>query len=144
MSLKEWTFMDLLLVEDHADTAIAFSAMLRLRGYHVEVAHNCKEAAKLFRHNYFDLVLCDLGLPDGDGCDLLRDLMKVRNVRAIAVSAFAMRADKERCKNAGFFAHLTKPVETQVICKVLDDVARGAYEFPLFDQEDFNFGKPTN
>src|ERR1700677_3954378 len=107
--------MDLLLVEDHRDTAKAFEQMLLRRGYHVDIAHTCSEADKIFRQNYFDVVLCDLGLPDGDGCDLLRSLLKVRQVKAVAISAYAMKEDKERCKAAGFVAHLSKPVETQAI-----------------------------
>jgi CheY-like chemotaxis protein len=61
-------------------------------------------------------------------------------VKAIAISGYGMREDKQRCKDAGFVAHITKPVEMSAVFKVLEDVERGAYEFPLFDENDFDFG----
>jgi CheY-like chemotaxis protein len=136
--------MDLLLIEDHPDTAKVFAQVLLRQGHHVEVAGSCAEAAKIFRQNYFDVVLCDIGLPDGDGCDLIRDLLRVRKVKAIAISGYAMREDKQRCKDAGFVAHLTKPVELNAIFKVLEDVECGAYEFPFFDDEDFDLDGATS
>ena len=61
----------------------------------------------------FDLFLCDLGLPDGTGIDLIRKVRETRKTPAIALTGFGMQEDVERAQKAGFDAHLTKPVNLQ-------------------------------
>jgi CheY-like chemotaxis protein len=101
---------DILLVEDHADSAVALSMLLRSFGHRVHTADCCAAARELFQSNRVDVLLVDLGLPDGDGCDLMRELTAIKRVPAIAVTGYGMAEDMERSKAAGFIAHITKPL----------------------------------
>ncbi len=112
----------LLLVEDHSDTAAVMARMLRRRGYHVTVAANiaqAKAAAEVAHRSVDDggrsraigLVISDLGLPDGSGHDLMRDLHATYRLRGIALSGFGMEDDVRRAHASGFVRHLTKPVD---------------------------------
>jgi len=101
---------DILLVEDHADSAVVLAKLLRSFGHRVQTADCCQSARRLFQMNHeVDLLLLDIGLPDGDGCELLRELHQIRKIPAIAVTGYGMNADVERARAAGFVAHITKP-----------------------------------
>jgi CheY-like chemotaxis protein len=102
---------DILLVEDHADSAVALAMLLRSFGHRVQTADCCATARQLFQANVgIDVLLVDLGLPDGDGCDLMRELTAIKRVPAIAVTGYGMAEDMQRSKAAGFIAHITKPL----------------------------------
>jgi CheY-like chemotaxis protein/anti-sigma regulatory factor (Ser/Thr protein kinase) len=115
----------LLLVEDHADTARALVRLLESRGYEVSSVGSVASAWEAIERNKFDLLLCDLGLPDGTGLDLIERLRKTRDTPAVALTGFGMQQDVERAQQAGFDAHLTKPVNLQkleaTIWKLLQD-----------------------
>lgn len=99
----------LLLVEDHEDTAETLSELLQMNGYSVVVAHSV--AGALAEDNGdIDVVISDLGLPDGTGTDLIQKLQAKRRRPAIALSGFGMDSDVRASKEAGFDVHLTKPV----------------------------------
>jgi len=99
----------ILLVEDHADTSAALRSLLVRRGHRVDIAHDVHSALKVTERDSFDLVISDVGLPDGTGADLMAKL-RTTGVRGIAVSGFGMRADVERSLASGFAEHLVKPV----------------------------------
>ena len=102
---------DILLVEDHTDSAVALAMLLRSFGHRVQTADCCATARQVFQANLgIDVLLVDLGLPDGDGCDLMRELTAIKRVPAIAVTGYGMAEDVERSKAAGFIAHVTKPL----------------------------------
>ena len=103
----------ILLVEDHADTARAMSRVLLGLGYEVKVAHSVKEAIALADQEGFDLLLSDLGLPDGTGLELVRHIQARWPMPAVALTGFGMDEDVARSREAGFSAHLTKPVNFQ-------------------------------
>jgi signal transduction histidine kinase/ActR/RegA family two-component response regulator len=112
--------LHILLVEDHADTALALTDLLRERGYRVTVAGSIKAAldaaaAVQGRAGTIDLVVSDLGLPDGSGQDLMRELVRRFHVRGIALSGYGMEEDVQRSRDAGFDLHLTKPVTLDVL-----------------------------
>jgi signal transduction histidine kinase/ActR/RegA family two-component response regulator len=112
--------LHILLVEDHVDTALALTDLLRERGYRVTVAGSIKAAldaaaAVQGRAGTIDLVVSDLGLPDGSGQDLMRELVKRFHVRGIALSGYGMEEDVQRSRDAGFDLHLTKPVTLDVL-----------------------------
>jgi CheY-like chemotaxis protein/two-component sensor histidine kinase len=115
----------LLLVEDHPDTARALTKLLESRGYCVRAEANVADGLKAVEQENFDLLLCDLGLPDGTGFDFVTKAHIVRRTPAIALTGFGMQQDVERSKVAGFAAHLTKPVNLQklesTICALLQD-----------------------
>jgi PAS domain S-box-containing protein len=102
----------ILLVEDHADTARVMARILRHRGYEVAMADGVARALELASVERFDLLVSDLGLPDGNGMDLLKQIQAGHGpIRAIALSGFASQEDIRRCREAGFAEHLAKPVE---------------------------------
>jgi CheY-like chemotaxis protein len=103
----------LLLVEDHVDTARALSRLLENRGYQIEAVPNVATGLEAVECGEFDLLLCDLGLPDGTGIDFIETVRKSRKTPAIALTGFGMQQDVDRAQRAGFDAHLTKPVNLQ-------------------------------
>jgi PAS domain S-box-containing protein len=102
---------ELLLVEDHSDTARVLLRILTKAGYHVDLAHRVSEARALAAEKPFDLVISDLGLPDGSGLELMRHLSTTYGLRGIALSGFGTDEDLAASQAAGFDAHLTKPVD---------------------------------
>jgi len=103
----------ILLVEDHADTANVLCRVLRQHGYAVRTAESVESTLKLASAEPFDLVISDLGLPDGSGLELMRELKRRFPVRGIALTGYGSEDDERRTKEAGFAAHLTKPVSVE-------------------------------
>src|SRR5690349_13785841 len=91
----------LIVVEDHADTAEGLKRFLKAVGYQVFVATDMASALSLATSVEFDLLLSDIGLPDGNGWELLRQLTAERPIRAIAFSAHNEPQDLERSAAAG-------------------------------------------
>jgi nitrogen-specific signal transduction histidine kinase/CheY-like chemotaxis protein len=106
-----------LLVEDHADTAHQLTRLLRRAGHEVSLAGTIREAQELViaaQRNPecgFDFLISDLGLPDGSGHDLMRDLVRHYHIPGIALSGYGMNEDIRDSMNAGFSRHMTKPVD---------------------------------
>jgi CheY-like chemotaxis protein len=114
----------LLLVEDHADTARAISRLLGGQGHDVRTADCVHAALQLAEQQPFDIVISDLGLPDGNGYDLMRLLHSLYgSLKGIAVSGYGMDDDIRRSSQAGFMAHLTKPVDVRHLQATLLRVA---------------------
>lgn len=116
----------ILVVEDHQDTAAVLSRALKRRGFEVSTAHTVAAATELFNAQHFDLVISDIGLPDGNGIDLLNTLNPIRRVPAIALSGYGMDHDLEKTRAAGFVEHLTKPVNWDSLCDSIERVLAGA------------------
>lgn len=102
-----------LLVEDHPDTAEQLTRLLKRSGHHVSCATSVKEALERGRDGGFDILISDLGLPDGSGYDLMRELAQPQHIPGIALSGFGMKEDVENSIAAGFSRHFTKPVDWQ-------------------------------
>ncbi len=100
----------ILLVDDHVDTCAALERLLTRRGHRVATANNVRSATELGKGDDFDLLISDVGLPDGTGVELISRLRETREVRGIAISGFGMDGDLARSLEAGFAVHLTKPV----------------------------------
>jgi PAS domain S-box-containing protein len=117
----------ILLVEDHADTAEAMAELLRLLGHRVTTAGGIEEARVAVEagtsNGGFDLVVSDLGLPDGSGLDLMRELSSRFGLRGIALSGYGMEEDLRQSREAGFERHLVKPVAMQALRKAIREVA---------------------
>jgi PAS domain S-box-containing protein len=105
----------LLLVEDDADTRNALTKLLKGKGYSVTAVATVSEALQAGAAEKFDLLLCDLGLPDGDGSDVIRYLKKRSDLRAIALTGFGQEEDVASALEAGFDTHITKPIKLQVL-----------------------------
>jgi PAS domain S-box-containing protein len=118
----------ILLVEDHADTAEAMADLLRLLGHRVTVAGSVAQglatAEAALQDDGFDLVVSDLGLPDGSGLDMMRELVGRHGLRGIALSGYGMEEDVRKSLEAGFNRHLTKPVNLQALKEALQETAR--------------------
>ncbi len=115
--------LELLLVEDHAQTLRILSGFLRKRGHKVQTADCVEGALKLLETSPFDALISDIGLPDGTGCDVMRAAKQRQALRGIALSGFGMAEDIRRSIDAGFDQHLTKPVDFQDLDKYLGTVA---------------------
>lgn len=114
----------ILLVEDHDQTRATLARLLTQRGHDVSTAETIEEALVCAQTFAFDLVLSDVGLPDGTGHDLITRLREKRPVfRGIALSGYGMESDVRRSLAAGFSAHLTKPVDIQALEKLLREPA---------------------
>jgi CheY-like chemotaxis protein len=100
----------ILVVEDHGDTLRSMKLLLRRLGYEVLAAENMTDALQIAEEQPFDILLSDIGLPDGSGLELLKRIRLMREVPALAISGFGMDEDVERSREAGFSYHLTKPV----------------------------------
>ena len=118
----------LLLVEDHPDTAEAMAELLRSLGHEVRVAMTVAAgleaaAAEMGSGAGIDLLISDLGLPDGTGMDLMRELGSRYGLRGIALSGYGSEDDVRRSLEAGFCRHLTKPVNFKALAAVIHETA---------------------
>ncbi len=121
----------ILLVEDHADTAEILAKRIRRMVYRVTHAETqadavaaAARAAQSSDGGRFDLVLSDLGLPDGNGFDLMKNLSTTYGLRGIALSGFGMEADLKRSAESGFEEHLVKPVDLDHLHRAIEKVRR--------------------
>lgn len=103
--------MRVLLVEDHEDTNRSLTQLLRRRGYHVQAAHSVESALAAAAHERFDVLVSDIGLPDGSGIDLMQKLKSDHQIFGIALTGFGMEEDLRRSHDVGFNHHLIKPVD---------------------------------
>jgi signal transduction histidine kinase len=115
----------LLLIEDHPDTCHVMRRLLCSAGYDVTAAQSVAEALHACQHapKPFDVVVSDLGLPDGSGLDFMRQFRAHSpTIPAIALSGFGMEDDRLRSLDAGFVAHLTKPVDLPSLQSKIEEV----------------------
>jgi CheY-like chemotaxis protein/anti-sigma regulatory factor (Ser/Thr protein kinase) len=103
----------LLVVEDNLDVAEMLRAFLEEQGYEVSTVQSISHALEVFESQPFDLVISDVGLPDGSGISLIRQLKARRPVQAIALSGHASETLVTLCKRAGFSEYLVKPAEEE-------------------------------
>ncbi len=107
----------LLLVEDNDDSGEALSLVLQHYGHVVVRASSCAEAREAARRQSFDLVITDIGLPDGSGLSLPAAL----KLPCVAVSGFGEVQDQLASTEHGFVAHLVKPVDIDTLRRVVED-----------------------
>jgi CheY-like chemotaxis protein len=116
----------ILVVEDHEPTRQALVHLLKRRGYEIVSAASATAALREAAQSHFDLVLSDIGLPDSDGFALMRELRDRHGLRGVALTGYGMEEDLVRSNAAGFFAHLTKPINA----KILDRTLQTAFSNP--------------
>jgi CheY-like chemotaxis protein len=114
--------LKLLIVEDHEATRQVLQRLLTIKGHQVTTAGSVQEALAIHGAERFDAVISDLGLPDGSGLDLMRELQQQRPVPGIALSGYGMEDDLLRTKEAGFFAHLVKPVNMNQLRQLINQI----------------------
>ena len=128
----------ILVVEDHDDTRRGLEGLLKVLGHHASFAVDLRTGLQLAATggNRFDLLLSDIGLPDGTGWELLHALEEMgrRPPHAVAISGFSGYADIEKSLLTGFRTHLVKPFSPEELVKVLKavaaDVAKGLAVLP--------------
>jgi signal transduction histidine kinase len=114
----------ILLVEDHTDTRDVMAKLLRSFGCDVTPASSVKEAIAAVEKQPFDLLLSDIGLPDGSGIDVMRHVAARSKIKGIALSGYGQDEDLRRSKEAGFTTHLTKPVNLQTLHEVIQKLTQ--------------------
>ena len=114
------------IIEDHADTARGLAMYLRASGHEVHVALDVRSARQLATEIDYDILLSDIGLPDGNGWDLLEELRARRPIKAIAMSGYNTDADRARSKAAGFVDHLPKPLTPDELDQAFERAMREA------------------
>jgi signal transduction histidine kinase len=131
----------LLVIEDHEPTMMVLVRLLRGYGHNVFTAENVERALAVAATQSFDLVISDLGLPDGNGIDLMRKLAKEYGLRGIALSGYGMPEDRAKTKQAGFLAHLVKPInfdQLQSTLQVFAPAADANANLEAFGQSSFS------
>ena len=114
--------MRILLVEDHEDTNRSLTSLLRRRGYQVQSALTFQSALELSAKGEFDVLISDLGLPDGSGIDLIQKLAS-KPPLGIALTGFGMEQDIRKSREAGFHHHLVKPIDLNKLDALIQEGA---------------------
>jgi CheY-like chemotaxis protein len=109
----------ILLVENHQDTAVYLQLFLEKAGHSVTISADVRSTIELPDLDSFDIILSDIGLPDGDGWELMQRIRRLTHAYAVAMSGFGMTSDIKRSLAVGYQAHLTKPFTPARLMDVL-------------------------
>ena len=116
--------MRIFVVENHVDTRELLSMYLEGMGHTVFSAGTMADALAKLPGAGCDVLISDIGLPDGDGWELLRRVPEPRPAYAIAMTGFGMNADELKSKEAGYRRHLLKPFVPDALDSALAEAAR--------------------
>jgi len=126
VELNVFAQTNFLIVDDSEDTIAMLEELLKVAGANVMTATNGADALRLAAENEFDVILSDISMPEMDGYEFLQRLRKIdgrQEVPVIAITGFGRRNDIARARAAGFYSHLTKPLNLQVLTDVLRQIA---------------------
>lgn len=115
-----------LVVDDSQDTLAMLEELLRLSGANVTTASSGADALRIARENEFDVILSDISMPEMDGFEFLEKLRQIdgrQHIPVIAITGFGRTGDIEHARAAGFYSHLTKPLNLQTLADVLQQLA---------------------
>ena len=121
-----WRKLRILMVEDDEHTAMVMARLLRRGGHEVVTASTVHSALEILRSQRIDLLVSDLGLPDGNGFQVMRELAQRSDAKGIAVSGYGMDEDIAQSSAAGFSAHLIKPISPEQLEKTIQEVTSDA------------------
>jgi signal transduction histidine kinase/CheY-like chemotaxis protein/PAS domain-containing protein len=127
-----------LILDDSEDSIAMLEELLKISGANVTTATSGPEALRLARENEFDVILSDISMPGMDGFEFLQQLRQIegrQHVPVIAITGFGRTGDIERARTAGFYAHLTKPLNLQALTEVLQQLAQLKAPEPNLDQD---------
>ena len=122
LSNKPLASRKVLIVDDDIRNIFALSSVLEDYGMQIRTADNGREAIALAQRGDLDVVLMDIMMPEMDGLETMREIRKIpgcRELPIIAVTAKAMKGDRERCIEAGAWDYLSKPVDRDQLLAVL-------------------------
>lgn len=109
-----------LIIDDNADAADSMAMLLQIEGHIVDTAYSPEEGLTKAMNFAPEVVLLDLGLPRMDGCEVARRLRAAGlPARLVAVTGYGEEKDRKRAQEAGFHAHLAKPVDFAALGEVL-------------------------
>ena len=114
-----------LVVDDVADVTEMLAVVLTHAGYSVVTAASAPAALKAARERQFDVIISDIGMPEMNGYQLAREMRTMpgyETVPMVAVTGYSMFDDKERSTNAGFNAHMTKPIDPRALLELIDQL----------------------
>jgi CheY-like chemotaxis protein len=114
-----------LVVDDVADVTEMLAVVLTHAGYSVVTAASAPAALKAARERQFDVIISDIGMPEMNGYQLAREVRVLpgyETVPMVAVTGYSMFDDKERSINAGFNAHMTKPIDPRALLDLIDQL----------------------
>lgn len=119
------TGLKILLVENHEDTLVYLAKYMRRKGHDVTASRNMKQAIESISAQPVHVLISDIGLPDGDGWELMREVQKINPPPyGIAMSGFGMRSDREKSLEAGYKHHLIKPFMPEELDVLLNEAAQ--------------------
>lgn len=147
LKLKSLAQRDFLIVDDSEDTIAMLDQLLKISGANVTSATNGADALRLASEREFDVVLSDISMPEMDGFEFLQRLRKIagrEKIPVIAITGFGRPDDVERVRAAGFFSHLTKPLNLDALAGVLDQLANRAAAFQSSNRVPRNNGSPAS
>ena len=121
-SYKPGKSLRILVVEDHGETLQTLSRLLTHFGHEISMADGAQSALEIVESKEFDVVLSDIGLPDGSGYEVIAQAKRKQPVKGVALTGFDKEEDFRRSKEAGFDFHLTKPVDFHELRTVLAQV----------------------
>jgi CheY-like chemotaxis protein len=116
---------DILLVEDNPDARETLRLLLELEGHRVAAAETGEEGIELVRQRMFTVGLIDIGLPDVDGYHVARSIRAIPSAAKmvlVALTGYSEPEDVRRAHEAGFNAHLVKPVDPDTLTKSIADL----------------------
>ncbi|MGA7781976.1 MAG: response regulator, partial [Paraburkholderia sp.] len=117
------SMLTILLIEDHVDTADVMAQLIRGMGHEVTVAGRVDDALAATQSTTYDLIVSDVGLPDGTGLDFIKAFREHSGAPAVALTGFGTDEDVRRCLAAGFTSHLTKPVNFLQLEQLIENAA---------------------
>ena len=130
MKAEQRAELQVLLAEDNPVNQVVAQRILQRAGYDCRVANDGEEALEALREQSFDVVLMDCQMPRMSGFDATLELRRLEQlegrerVRVIALTANAMKGDRERCLEAGMDDYLSKPVSPHALVEKLDECLR--------------------
>jgi len=119
---EEKQSLKILMVDDHPDTLGILSRLLRKCGHAVTPATSVETAIRVASQEKFDLLISDIGLPDGSGLDIMQSIKGLYDIRGIALSGYGTDEDFCKSRAAGFDEHLTKPMDIRTLREAIQRV----------------------
>lgn len=114
-----------LVVDDVADVTEMLSVLLTHAGYEVRTASSAAAALSSAKQNQFDVIISDIGMPQMNGYELARAVREIPGyelVPMVALTGYSKFDDRQRSLDAGFNAHLTKPIEPRELLDLIDQL----------------------